>query len=298
MAHACGVWARKRDIGAARLSWQRARQVADRLPADEPKAMAMRIAPRSAVCGTAWLVGGSVSDTGFDELQELCRKAADDRSLAIGMLGLLMARTLHNEFREASRLATDYIALLESIGDPTLLIGQAAILAKIEAGEMRDALRLSERVIELAAGDPTRGSLVVGSPLALAMAMRGVIKCCLGMAGWREEANEAVAMAREADAITYVIATTYKYVPAQFGAITLDNKSLEATAEALRIAEESGDKLHRRLRALHPGPSAYPSRRRRQRAGVCATRRCPRAEHSTTTDHDNAAGDRHLLRAA
>ena len=236
-----GVWARKRDIGAARLSWQRVRQVADRLPADEPKAMAMRIAPRSALCGTAWLVGGSVSDTGFDELQELCRQAADDRSLAIGMLGLLMARTLHNEFREASRLATDYIALLESIGDPTLLIGQAAILAKIEAGEMRDALRLSERVIELAAGDPTRGSLVVGSPLALAMAMRGVIKCCLGMAGWREEANEAVAMAREADAITYVMATTYKYVPAQFGAITLDNKSLEATAEALRIAEESGD---------------------------------------------------------
>jgi adenylate cyclase len=157
------------------------------------------------------------------------------------MLGLLMTRTLHNEFREASRLATDYIALLESIGDPTLLIGQAAILAKIEAGEMRDALRLSERVIELAAGDPTRGSLVVGSPLALAMAMRGVIKCCLGMAGWREEANEAVAMAREADAITYVMATTYKYVPAQFGAITLDNKSLDATAEALRIAEESGD---------------------------------------------------------
>jgi adenylate cyclase len=135
-----GVWARKRDIGAARLSWQRARQVADRLPADEPKAMAMRIAPRSALCGTAWLVGGSVSDTGFDELQELCRQAADDRSLAIGMLGLLMARTLHNEFREASRLATDYIALLESIGDPTLLIGQAAILVKIESQRHRHSI--------------------------------------------------------------------------------------------------------------------------------------------------------------
>jgi adenylate cyclase len=236
-----GAWSRQRDIAAARLSWQRARQVADRLPADEPKALAMQIAPRSALCGTAWLVGGSVSDTGFDELQELCRQAGDDRSLAIGMLGLLMARTLHNEFREASRLATDYIALLESIGDPTLLIGQAAILAKTEAGEMREALRLSERVIELAAGDPTRGSLVVGSPLALAMAMRGVLTCCLGMTGWREEADKAVAMARQADAISYVMAITYKYVPVQFGAITLDDRSLEDTAEALRIAEESGD---------------------------------------------------------
>ncbi len=236
-----GAWSGQRDIAAARLSWQRARQVGDRLPADEPKAMAMQIAPRSALCATAWLVGGSVSDTGFDELQELSRQAGDDRSLAIGMLGLLMARTLHNEFREAAKLATDYIALLESIGDPTLLIGQAAILAKTEAGEMREALRISERVIEMAAGDPTRGSLVVGSPLALAMAMRGVIKCCLGMAGWREEADKAVGMARQADAISYVMAITYKYVPVQFGAITLDDRSLEDTAEALGIAEESGD---------------------------------------------------------
>ena len=236
-----GAWSAQRDIAAARLNWQRARQVADRLPAAEPKALAMRIAPRSALCATAWLVGGSVSDTGFDELQELSRQAGDDRSLAIGMLGLLMARTVHNEFREAARLATDYIALLESIGDPTLLIGQAAILAKYEAGEMREALRLSERVIELAAGDPTRGSLVVGSPLALAMSMRGVIKCCLGTAGWREDADKAVAMARQADAISYVMAITYKYVPVQFGAITLDDRSLHDTAEALRIAEESGD---------------------------------------------------------
>ena len=129
------------------------------------------------------------------------------------------------------------------------------------------------------------------------MAMRGVIKCCLGMAGWREEANEAVAMAPEVDAITYVMATTYKYVPAQFGAITLDNKSLEATAEALRIAEESGDnftvgfaRYTRGLVLIHHGGA--DSER------VRATGRCPRAEHSTTTDHDNAAGDRHLLRAA
>jgi adenylate cyclase len=61
------------------------------------------------------------------------------------------------------------------------------------------------------------------------------------MTGWREEADKAVAMARQADAISYVMAITYKYVPVQFGAITLDDRSLEDTAEALRIAEESGD---------------------------------------------------------
>src|SRR6202012_5978951 len=56
-----GVWSGQRDIAAARLSWQRARQVADRLPADAPKALALRIAPRLALCGATSLVGGSVS---------------------------------------------------------------------------------------------------------------------------------------------------------------------------------------------------------------------------------------------
>ena len=50
------TWATFRDIKAARLSWQRARQIADRLPADEPDRAGMRIAPRAMLCGTAFRV--------------------------------------------------------------------------------------------------------------------------------------------------------------------------------------------------------------------------------------------------
>ena len=46
-----GTWLANRDIRAARTSWQRARQVADRLPAEDPDRTAMRIAPRTLLCG-------------------------------------------------------------------------------------------------------------------------------------------------------------------------------------------------------------------------------------------------------
>ena len=52
------TWATNRDIAAARLSWERARKIADALPADDPNRAAMRIAPRTMLCGTAWRVHG------------------------------------------------------------------------------------------------------------------------------------------------------------------------------------------------------------------------------------------------
>ena len=41
------TWATNRDIAAARLSWERARKIADALPDDDPNRLAMRIAPRT-----------------------------------------------------------------------------------------------------------------------------------------------------------------------------------------------------------------------------------------------------------
>jgi hypothetical protein len=53
------TWATNRDIAAARLSWERARKIADALPADDPHRAAMRIAPRTMLCGIAWRVHAS-----------------------------------------------------------------------------------------------------------------------------------------------------------------------------------------------------------------------------------------------
>ena len=50
-----GAWSTNRDLDAARLSWERARRIADALPADDPDQLSMRIAPRTMLCATDWL---------------------------------------------------------------------------------------------------------------------------------------------------------------------------------------------------------------------------------------------------
>ena len=239
-----GAWSTNRDITAARISWQRARQVADRLPADDPDGASMRIAPRTLLCGSTWRVGGSVADTGFDELRELTTAAGDHVSMAIAMAGLLMTQTLHHQYRESSRLASEQAELLESIGDPTMTVGllYGANFAKLEAGEAVEAMQLAQRVIDLAAGDPCKGDLLVGSPLALALGIRGLARCSLGHPGWSDDVHQAVRTARAVDPTSEVMVTTYTYSFAiTNGAILPDAAAMRDTAAALQTAEQSGD---------------------------------------------------------
>ncbi|MGV0803735.1 hypothetical protein ABQF26_42530, partial [Mycolicibacterium elephantis] len=75
-----------------------------------------------------------------------CVAAGDKASLAIAMAGLVMDHTYHARIREASRLASEAMALAESIGDPDLTVGLSVpvILAKIESAEWADVLRWSQ----------------------------------------------------------------------------------------------------------------------------------------------------------
>jgi adenylate cyclase len=238
-----GTWSTLRDIAGARMSWQRARQVADRLPADSAELLSMRIAPRTLLCGSAWRVGASIADTGFDELRELCTAAGDKVSLAIGMAGLLTVLALHAQYREASRLASEYTTLIEAIGDPTLTVGLSfgVITVRYEAGETCEALRLAQRVIDLAGGDPTMGDLFVGSPLAVAIAWRGCARYCLGIRGWRADLDRGVAMARGADPMSYAISVLCKYGAIGSGVLVPSATAVRETGEAAAIAEQSGD---------------------------------------------------------
>jgi adenylate cyclase len=244
-----GTWLTSRNIAGAQTSWRRAREVADRLPDDAPDRASMRIAPRTLLCGSAWRVGGSGADTGFDDLRDLCTAAGDQRSLAIGMTGQVAARLTNAHRREASGLATEQIRLLESIGDPTLTIGQsfAALLAKHETGEMAEVLRLAQRVIDLAGGDPTAGNVILGSPLAVAIGYRGEARWCFGIPGWMDDFAQAIVMAHAADPISLAAVILYTYYLAiPGGALLPDATALRDTADALAIAERSSDEM-----ALH-----------------------------------------------
>jgi class 3 adenylate cyclase len=239
-----GSWLTHRDIKGSKANWQRARDIADDLDADDPDRLALQIAPRAQLCANAWRIGGSVEDTGFDELRDLTGIAGDKLSLVIGMAGLLAALTFNDGIVEAARLATECTSLIESIGDPTLTVGLLAgpIQAKYQAGEVLEALRLADRVISLADGDATLGNSVVGSPLAMALMFRGCAKMTLGRNGFREDLDLAIATARPVDPTSFATVVMFKYIvllPAGLG--LPDDTALRETAEAMAVAEQSGD---------------------------------------------------------
>jgi hypothetical protein len=240
------TWATNRDIGAARLSWERARKIADTLPADDPNRAAMRIAPRTMLCGIAFRVHVNVAGDRFEELRQLCTASGDKASLAIAMAGLVVDHAFHGRVREASRLASEAIALIESIGDPRLTVGLsfAAIYAKFESGEWADVLRWSQQVIDLADGDPSTGNFIVGSPLARAFTTRAMARYCLGRPGWRDDLRHGVALARSADPASYATVVTYVYfVGIPHGVLRPDDRAVREIEDSLRIAERSGDDL-------------------------------------------------------
>jgi class 3 adenylate cyclase len=238
------TWSTHRDIAAARVSWERARLIADALPDDDADRSAMRIAPRTMLCVTAFRVRDSASRS-FTELRELCSAAGDKASLAVGMTGPAVELLVSGRAQEASRLASEQMALLESIGDPTLTIGLAswAIAIWFDTGEIATVLRWSQTVVELAGGDPTKGaSFGVGSPLAVALASRGVARWWLGRPGWREDLDDAVAMARNSDTATQTAVVNYKYSWTVFyGVLRADDSALPEIEEAVHAAEGSID---------------------------------------------------------
>ncbi len=239
-----GAWSMNRDIAAARLSWERASHVADGLPAHDQDRIKLQIAPRTLLCGTAWRVHACIAGSRFEELRQLCVLADDKAALAVGMAGLVVEHMNCGHLREASQVASEDMALVESIGDPALTIGLsfAAIQVKVETDELGDVLRWAERVIELADGDATKGNLLIGSPLALAFATRGFARWGLGHPGWRQDFDQATETARGVDPLSHAIVIAYKYVSAiPTGVLLPDRAALDEIEEALRVIEQTGD---------------------------------------------------------
>ncbi|MED5801937.1 adenylate/guanylate cyclase domain-containing protein [Gordonia sp. Z-3] len=233
-----GGWSASRDLGTARVSWERACRVADGLPGSGPDVLDMRIAPRSMLCATDWQAW-PVQDTWgrFADLRELCTAAGDKVSLAIGMSGLAAELLYVGRPGEGSTSASDQMALLESVGDPGLTVGLSflAFANWFNAGEFGQIRRWAQTVIDLADGDPTMGSgFGLGSPLAMAMAFRGIAGWWRGGDGWQQDLDEALVLARASDPGTHALVVTWIFGPALFyGVVRAD----DATMRAIEAAE-------------------------------------------------------------
>jgi hypothetical protein len=188
----------------------------------------------------------NVAGDRFDELRALCTAAGDKASLAIAMAGLVMDHALQDRMREASQLAVEAMALIESVGDPTLTVGLCLPLihAKVQSAEWNDMLRWSQRAIDLADGDPSKGNFIFGSPLALAFTTRALARYCLGRSGWRDDLHHGLAMARSADPMSYATVVGYAYCGAiPGGLLAADDRAVREIEDALQNAERSGDDL-------------------------------------------------------
>ena len=122
-----GAWSTNRDIDAARLSWERARRIADALPADDdPDQLSMRIAPRTMLCATDFQARAILESRGrFAELRELCSAAGDKVSLAIGMSGLVTELAVRRAFARgvAAGIRTDGAARVDRRSHPDYGVG-------------------------------------------------------------------------------------------------------------------------------------------------------------------------------
>jgi adenylate cyclase len=240
-----GDWSAKRDVAAAQLSWERALQVADAIPADAPNWMAMRIAPRTLICGNMWKRFHPDISPRFEELRDLCTEADDKASLAVGMAGMTIEHVLHGRVRDASRLASETMALVESIGDPglTIALSFAGIVAKHETGETEEALRWTQAVIDLTEADRDQGRLIFESPRATAIAWRGVARFRAGVRGFANDFDQAMAIAEQSDSFSQATIITYKYAGLPRGVFLATDDVVREIESALKQVERSSDDI-------------------------------------------------------
>ncbi len=243
------AWLTGRDLNAARLSWDRARTIADALQDDDPAKLSMRIAPRTMLCVTDWQARPVQKSWGrFSELRELCSAADDKVSLAIGMTGLATELLYAERPGEGSRLVSEQMALLESIGDPALTVGLAfpAFANWFNSGEFGEILRWSQRAIDLATGDPVLGaSFGIGTPLAIAVAFRGIARFWFGHDGWHQDFDDAIEIARDSDPSTFALVIGWTFTSVIYGVIQAHDSTLRPLGEAMLRAEEFGNDFAR-----------------------------------------------------
>lgn len=242
-----GAWLMGRDVVAARRNWERARRVADTLPADFPDRATLRSYPRAMLCQTAWRAGTGVDETVFDELRTLCTASGNQALLAAGLSGAELSLTMANRHTESARLASEQIALFDSVDDPMsiFVVMSASMFAKLHVGEVGEALRVAQAVTDLLADDGSKGNIArwgLGSPLAVAVLYRAMARACLGDRSWRADLRRAIAIQRELADAAIVIVITYGYsLSIANGLLVPDAAALAETDDVLRHAEKCGD---------------------------------------------------------
>ncbi|MGE5694609.1 MAG: ATP-binding protein, partial [Candidatus Sericytochromatia bacterium] len=240
------TWSQSRDIAAAHVSWERARNIADALADDEPDRLAMRIAPRTLMCANGFRIHAPITGARFDELQVLCTVADDKASVAIAMAGVVGDHMVSGRVREAAQCSAEVTSLLEAIGDPTLTVELmiTPMSMAMTTGNFAELLRLSELVIRAAPTDHSKSGLLFSSPLAFAHGARSVARWAHGLDGWRPDLRRAVDLGRSTDPMSKGVMFAITYGMAIGNDVVVpDESAMQDLQGGLDAAERSADDL-------------------------------------------------------
>ena len=200
---------------APEMSWQRARQVADALPDDDPDRLAMRIAPRTHLCANTFRWAAELRAIRDSRNCGSCaRPPAISGRWPSAMLGQMTELMAQARVSRRAQLASEHEVLLESIGDPDFTLGLwwGPLAIKQETG------RVGRHPAVVADRDRHRrrrsrqGQLLFWFAVGVGV---GVSRLCTGVARPSRVAGgfrRALAMAREHDLLTFASVVAYKYV--------------------------------------------------------------------------------------
>lgn len=240
-----GAWSANRDLAAAQMSWEYAQRVADALSTDDPERLASRVAPRAMLCATSFRRSDPGVSAVFEEARALCEEAGDKVSLALVMSGLTGVRVNQGRVTEAAQLATEYMGLIEAIGDPALLVSMSvpASVAKLQALQTDDVLRWADAVIALADANESVQTPIVGSPLAAGLALRAIAGWAQGRSGWQDDLARATALMDSVDPMSRSTIMIYKSMGITRGVVIADDAALDEAERTLHAVERASDDL-------------------------------------------------------
>lgn len=176
-------WMGMKDIKAALHHWQRVRELARQ--GDDPESTALTIAACSQALAYGWWMGSSAA--WVELFEEGCAAAERAGDLA----GLSILNTNYSSVAGHSqgsapaivRYAGNAVQIAESTGDDALLCGTLwhLCVGHVYAGNLLEAERAADRIIDLAREDPHLGTYVSGiNPLFAAQFFR---HRCIGFKG-------------------------------------------------------------------------------------------------------------------
>ena len=196
-------WVGMKDMAATLQHWQKVRQMAGRGTGRE--ATALLAVSCSQLISLGWRVGLPAAECTvlFNEGCAAAEEVGDLHSLAIlnanyGNVGLLT----NGRVLDGVRYVTEAVRLADLTGDPALRCGTSALLsyALFWQGDLREAERVVELVINLADGDPHLGVHVNAGTSALLGARCAAGEWAIGCTRDPERAlRELPALRRQAE---------------------------------------------------------------------------------------------------